>query len=115
MCAVLLVPVLLRVLSHVSGRGVGGRLIGTVPGAGGLQRGAVFHVAAAAVVVVPHRRGRRGVTGHGVAGIWTVFQRDLPKRKLSVLVELLELGATVLEPDFDLEGEASKVEEKMLN
>lgn len=47
--------------------------------------------------VLPGRRGRRGVTGHGVAGVGTVLQRNL-----AVLVHLLELGSPVLEPDFHL-------------
>lgn len=35
---------------------------------------------------VPHGRGGRRVTGHGVAGVWTVLQGNL-----AVLVQLLEL------------------------
>lgn len=70
---------------------------------------AVVVVVTVAVAVFPHSWGRRRVAGHGIAGIWTVFKRNIPERKLSVLVELLKLGATVLEPNFDLEGRASDV------
>ena len=50
--------------------------------------------------VVPHCGGLRGVAGHGVAGVGTVVQGDL-----AVLVQLLELGSPVLEPDLDLREE----------
>lgn len=47
---------------------------------------------------VPEGRGRRRVARHGVAVVRTVLQGHL-----SVLVELFELGAAVLEPDFHLD------------
>lgn len=47
--------------------------------------------------VVPHCGGGWGVACHGVAGVGTVIQRNL-----AVLVQLLELGPPVLEPDLDL-------------
>lgn len=47
--------------------------------------------------VLPHRGGRRGVAGHGVARVGTVLQRNF-----AVFVQLLELGSPVLEPDLDL-------------
>lgn len=61
-------------------------------------------VAAVVVVVVvfPHSWGWRRVTSHGIAGIWTVFKRNIPKWKFSIFVELLKLRTTVLEPNFDL-------------
>lgn len=49
-------------------------------------------------VIVPDGRRRRRITCHGVTVVGTVFQRDLP-----ILVQLLELGPPVLEPDFHLE------------
>lgn len=126
MCTLLLVPVLVCVLSHAGGRGINRRLIGTLPPAGGIHHfitldvaaaavcvavAAVVVVSVAAVVVFPHSRGWRRVAGHGIAGVWTVFKRNIPEWKLSVLVELLKLGATVLEPYFDLEEKkASNVE-----
>lgn len=54
---------------------------------------------AAVRITVPDGRGRRGVAGHGVAVVGAVLQRHL-----AVLVELLELGAAVLEPDLHLAG-----------
>ncbi len=48
-------------------------------------------------VTVPNSGGWRRVAGHGVAGVRAVLQRDL-----AVLVNFLELGSPVLEPDFDL-------------
>ena len=127
MCTLLLVPVLVCVISHASRRGVNRGLIGTLPPAGRIHHrssldaaAAVCIVAAAVVgvvvvvvvtvVVFPHSWGRRRVAGHGIAGVWTVLERNITERKLSVLVELLELGATVLEPDFDLKGRAADVE-----
>lgn len=126
MRALLLVPVLVCVLSHAGRRGISW-LIGTLPPAGRihhcitLDAAAVGVVAAAGaaivvvvvtvtVVVFPHSWGWRRVAGHGIAGVWTVFKRNIPERKLSILVELLKLGATVLEPNFDLEGRVSNVE-----
>lgn len=47
--------------------------------------------------VLPHSRGGRGVASHRVAGVGTVIQGNL-----AVLVQLLELGPPVLEPDLDL-------------
>lgn len=47
---------------------------------------------------VPECRRRWGVAGHGVTVVGTVFQRHLP-----ILIELFELGAPVLEPDFHLD------------
>lgn len=41
--------------------------------------------------------GGRGVACHGVAGVGAVLQGNL-----AVLVQLLELGPPVLEPDLDL-------------
>lgn len=126
------VPVLVGVVSHVGGRGAECSLVGSLHPAGGLQHcgtlvicvaavaAAAAVVAAVAVVggggvaaavvavvvtvaaVFPHSWRRGGVTGHGITGVWTVFQSDLPQGELSVLVELLKFGATVLEPDFDL-------------
>lgn len=63
-------------------------------------------VTVAAVVVFPHSWGRRGVAGHGITGVRTMFQRNIPEWKLSILVELLKLGAAVLEPNFDLDGKS---------
>lgn len=48
-------------------------------------------------VVLPHCGGGWRIAGHGVAGVWTVFQGDF-----TVLVEFLELRPPILEPDFDL-------------
>lgn len=53
-------------------------------------------------VVFPHSWRWGGVAGHRITGIWTVFTSYFPEWKLSILVELLELGATVLKPNFDL-------------
>ena len=126
MCTLLLVPVLMCVISHASGRGINWGLIGTLPPAGRIHHSSSLDAAAAAVCVVaaavvvvvvvvavvvfPHSRGWRRVAGHGIAGVWTVLKRNITERKLSILVELLELGATVLEPNFDLEGRAAVVE-----
>lgn len=52
--------------------------------------------------VLPHRGGRRGVAGHGVASVGTVLQRNF-----AVFVQLLELGSPVLEPDLDLREKKS--------
>jgi len=127
MCTLLLVPVLVRVVFHAGGgRGIHRRLTGTLPSGGGIHQritldaaACVDVVAAVSVVVVvvvvtiavfPYSWGWRRVAGHGIAGIWTMLERNFPERKLSVLVELLELGATVLEPDFDLKERASNVQ-----
>lgn len=95
MSALLLVPVLVRVISHAGGRGVNWRLIGTLPPVGRIHHcitlDAVVAVAAALVVFFPHCWRRRRVAGHGVTGVWTVFKRNVPKWKLAVLVELLKL------------------------
>ena len=135
MCTLLLVPVLVCVISHAGGRGINWWLIGTLPPAGRIHHCITLHVAAAAarvvaavvvvvvvvvavtvaVVVFPHSWGRRRVAGHGIAGVWTVFKRNVPEWKLSVLVELLKLGATVLEPNFDLKERASDVEAECRN
>jgi len=64
-------------------------------GAPGEHRGAQRGAAAA----VPHRgRGGRGVARHGVAGVGAVLQGHV-----AVLVELLEFGPAVLEPDLHLQ------------
>lgn len=47
--------------------------------------------------VIPNCGGGRGVASHGVAGVGTVIQGDL-----AVLVQFLELGSPVLEPDLHL-------------
>lgn len=107
MLTLLLVPVLVCVISHAGGRGINWRLIWTLPPAGRIHHcitldaaaaAAVSVVVAAAVVVVvavavvfPHSWGWRRVAGHGIAGVRTVFKRNIPKWKLSVLVELLKL------------------------
>lgn len=116
MCAVLLlllllVPVLVRVISHEAVRGIDRRLVGTLPPAGRIHHciilnavaAAVASVAAASVVVgggvavvaaivaFPDGRRRRGVASHGVAGVRTVVKSNVTKRELAVLVQLLEL------------------------
>lgn len=114
MRALLLVPVLVCVISHEAVRGINRRLVGTLPSAGRIHNctildaavaaataaaavvsivaaGAVGVAVVAAIVAFPHSRGRRGVAGHGIAGVRTVIKRNIAKRKLSVLVELLEL------------------------
>lgn len=48
-------------------------------------------VTVAAVVVFPHSWGWRRVAGHGIAGVRTVFKRNITEWKLPVLVELLKL------------------------
>jgi len=75
-------------LQKAGGRAVGKRL---------RERGPARR--AAVRVTVPDGRGRRGVAGHGVAVVGAVLQRHL-----AVLVQLLELGAAVLEPDLHLGG-----------
>lgn len=124
MCTLLLVPVLVCVLPHIGRWRIHRRLIGNLPPTGRIQHCTIFDatvadvwvvaapaavvaaviVTIATVVVFPHSWGWRRVAGHRVAGVWTVFKRNITERKLSVLVELLKLGATVLEPDFDLRG-----------
>lgn len=124
-CPLWLVPVVLRKRIHVSGRGVDRRLIGALAPAGWIQHCIIFKAAAICVdvayavaaavcicvvagIVVPHSGGRRRVAGHGIAGIRAMFARYVPEWKLSILVELLELGTSVLEPDFDLEQRTFK-------
>lgn len=46
---------------------------------------------------LPHRRGLRRVTRHGVAGAGAVLRGHLP-----VFHDLLDLGSFVLKPDFHL-------------
>ena len=107
----LLVPVLggeISHFSHTGGRGIHRRLKGILNSAARIHYGVTFDAnndvcVDAIVVVVPHSRGGGGVTRHGVTGVRTVFNRHVAERKLPVLVELFELGATVLEPDLDLE------------
>lgn len=114
MCAVLLllllVPVLVRVISHEAVRGIDRRLVGTLPPAGRIQYCVILHAAAAAavastasvvgsgvaavvagVVAFPDGRRRRGVAGHGVAGVRTVVEGNVAEWELAVLVELLKL------------------------
>lgn len=112
MCTVLLllllVPVLVCIISHEAVRGIDRRLVGTLPPAGRIHHCVIFHAAVAAasvaaasavgggvaivagVVAVPDGRRRRGVAGHGVAGVRTVVERNVAKWELAVLVELLE-------------------------
>lgn len=117
-CTLLLVPVLVREVPHAVGRRIHRRLIGALSSGGGIHKRITLNTAAVACVVVvvivviavavfPHSWGRRRVAGHGITGLRTVLERNIPKRKLSVLVELLELGATVLEPNFDLKKQTS--------
>lgn len=89
----LLVPVLVCVISHEAMRGVDRRLVGALPPAGRIHdcislraaAAAAASVAAASVVAggvaavaaFPDGRRRRGVAGHGVAGIRTVVQRNV--------------------------------------
>lgn len=109
----LLVPVLVRVISHEAVRGIDRRLVGTLPPAGRIHHcvilnavaAAVASVAAAsvvggggggvavvaAVVAFPDGGRRRGVAGHGVAGVRTVVESNVAERELAVLVQLLEL------------------------
>lgn len=47
--------------------------------------------------VVPRGGGGRRIARHGVAGVRAVVEGHL-----AVLVQLLELGSAVLEPDLDL-------------
>lgn len=93
------------VLAHVSGWRFHRRLKGRLPPAGGIQCGVVLNPTAVAVsaavttviviivgiVVFPNGWRRRGVAGHGVAGVGTVFKRNLSQWKLAVLVEFLKL------------------------
>lgn len=83
----LLVPVVVIIL-QVGGRRAEGWLRDLGPAGRGSER-----------VIVPDRRGWRGVARHGVAGVWAVV-----KGNLAVLVELLEFGPPVLEPNLDLLG-----------
>lgn len=75
---------MITVIFHVGGCGTDGWL-------GDL---ASVHLAR---VTVPDGRGGRRVAGHGVAGVRAVLQWNL-----AVLVKFLELGPSVLEPDFHL-------------
>lgn len=113
MCTVLLllllVPALVRVISHEAMRGIDRSLVGTLPPAGRIHYCIILHAAAAVastatagvvgggvavvagVVAFPDGRRRRGVAGHGVAGVRTVVERNVAKWELAVLVELLKL------------------------
>lgn len=111
----LLVPVLVCIISHEAVRGIGCGLVGTLPPAGRIHycislhadaaAAAIASVAAAGASVVvggvaavaviaafpDGGRRRRGVAGHGVAGVWTVVERNVAEWELAVLVQLLKL------------------------